>query len=74
MTVEAVQFLSGFFARIWSFFNGWSLPGTNVTPIAWALFLAMVVIFIKSIKRILNSRDSSAGRSAPSAPSGGGKK
>lgn len=74
MTVESANFLVGFFAHIWNLYNGWKLPGTDVTPIAWALFLVMVVIFIKSLKRILNTRDSSAGRSAPSSPSGGGKK
>ena len=60
MTAEALHFLSGFFARIWTFFTGWYLPGTNVTPIAWALFLAISVIFIKTFKRLLNTPDSSA--------------
>lgn len=60
MTAESLQFLTGFFASIWSYFNGWFLPGTNVTPIAWALFLALSVIFIKTFKRLLNTPDSSA--------------
>lgn len=63
MTAEAVQFLSGFFSRIWAFFTGWYLPGTNVTPVAWALFLLMVIVFIKCFKRLLNTPDASAGGS-----------
>lgn len=63
MTAEALQFLSSFFASIWKYFTGWYLPGTNVTPVAWALFLLMVIVFIKMFKRLLNTPDASAGGS-----------
>lgn len=41
MTAEALTFVSSFFADIWKFFNSWKLPGTNVTPAAWAFFLRL---------------------------------
>lgn len=67
MTAEALDFTFSFFHTIWYLFIGWKLPGTNVTPAAWALFLVLVVVFVKTVKRLLVIPDSSAG----SSPSGG---
>ena len=67
MTVEASTFLAGFFAHIWKLFNGWKLPGTNVTPIAWALFLLLLPVFIRLFKRLLNTPDASVGGSSRKA-------
>lgn len=64
MTAEASTFLGGFFAHVWKLFNGWKLPGTNVTPIAWALFLLLIPVFIRLFKRLLNTPDASGGGSS----------
>ena len=63
MTVEASTFLSGFFANVWKLYNSWNIPGTNVTPIAWALFLLLIPVFIRMFKRLLNTPDASGGSS-----------
>ena len=65
MTAEAVQFLSGFLAQIWKYFVSWNIPGTNVTPIGWALFIALVMIFINTFKRLMVIPDASASGSSP---------
>ena len=63
MTGEAYGFLQGFFKHIFKLYNSWKLPGTNVTPIAWALFLLLVPVFIRLFKRLLNTPDASGGSS-----------
>lgn len=67
MTAEASTFLAGFFAHVWKLFNGWKLPGTNVTPISWALFLLLLPVFIRLFKRLLNTPDASGGGSSRKA-------
>lgn len=67
MTFEASTFLAGFFAHIWKFFISWKLPGTDVTPIAWAFFLLLVPVFIRLFKRLLNTPDASGGGSSRKA-------
>lgn len=67
MTNEAVSFLSGFFNSVWKLYNSWKLPGTNVTPIAWALFLLLMPVFIRLFKRLLNTPDASGGGSSSKA-------
>ena len=67
MTGEALDFSFSFFHEIWKLFISWHIPGTNVTPAAWSMFLLLVVVFVKTLKRLLVIPDSSAG----SSPSGG---
>lgn len=61
MTSEALSFLSGFMLSVWQYFISWFIPGTNVTPAAWALFLLLIPVFIRIFKRLLNTPDASGG-------------
>lgn len=57
MTNEAVGFLSVFFQRVFSYFTGWTFPGTNVTPAVFIFGSFCLVYFWRLLLRILNSND-----------------
>lgn len=39
MTADALLVLQTLFKSIWMLFNSWYIPGTNVTPAAFFIFL-----------------------------------
>ena len=39
MTADALLVLQTLFQSIWMLFNSWYIPGTNVTPAAFFIFL-----------------------------------
>ena len=39
MTADALLVLRTLFGSIWALFNSWYIPGTNVTPAAFFIFL-----------------------------------
>lgn len=49
MTSDAVKIVQCLFTEIWRLFNGWYIPGTNVTPAMWAIFSLLVVIVLKFV-------------------------
>lgn len=58
MSNDAVQVLKCLFQTIWSLFNSWNIPGTNVTPAVMALFLGAAGIGFKFVLRFLGSEGS----------------
>lgn len=53
MTTDALMVLSVLFDTIWTLFTSWHIPGTRVTPAAWAFFVLGTVLAIKILKRLL---------------------
>lgn len=53
MTADALKVLQLIFTTVWSFFNGWYIPGTNTTPAQFFLFLTAAFITIRFIKRLV---------------------
>lgn len=55
MRVDVFVFLQSFFALIWRFFSGWYIPGTNVTPAAFMLFLLFFALVLRLIRSLFGS-------------------
>lgn len=62
MSADALSLLSGLFSAVWQLFNGWYLPGTNVTPGAFALSILFVWLLVRRIVRILDTQATMKGR------------
>lgn len=54
MTQDAYLIIRTTFSSIWTLFTGWHIPGTNVSPGAWFLFLVAAGIGLRSLKRIIS--------------------
>lgn len=64
MTSDALQIVRLVFSQVWRLFTEWYVPGTNVTPAGWALFMLSFCLGIKIFKRLINDNVSfSSGRS-----------
>lgn len=53
MTSDAILAVQCLFSTIWSLFTSWYIPGTNVTPAQFFLFLGSASLGITFIVRIL---------------------
>lgn len=53
MTSDAILVVQCLFSTIWSLFTSWYIPGTNVTPAQFFLFLASASLGITFIVRLL---------------------
>lgn len=53
MTSDAILVVQCLFSTIWSLFTSWYIPGTNVTPAQFFLFLGSASLGITFIVRIL---------------------
>lgn len=62
MSADVLSLLSGLFSAVWQLFNGWYLPGTNVTPGAFALSILFVWLLVRRIVRLFDSEGSVKGR------------
>lgn len=49
---DAAMILECVFGRIWLLFTRWHIPGTNVSPGAWALFSLVLVTGVRFLKRL----------------------
>lgn len=47
MVPDAVLVVKCLFTTIWSLFNSWKIPGTNVTPAMWAIFGLLFIFVLK---------------------------
>ena len=47
MTNDAKMVLDALFRLIWSLFNSWYIPGTNVTPAEFMLFLLFAAVMFR---------------------------
>lgn len=52
MSGEVLAFLTGCIAQFWHIFNGWYVPGTNVTPAGWAMFLLSAGVLFRFLKKL----------------------
>lgn len=57
MTNNFYQILVFLMKQMWSFFNSWYLPGTNVTPAGFILAMAFLVLVIRFIRRLTFTND-----------------
>lgn len=53
MTSDALLVVQCLFSTIWELFTSWYIPGTNVTPAQFFLFLGSAVLGITFVVRIL---------------------
>lgn len=53
MSNDAVLVLQCLFQTIWQFFTAWHIPGTNVTPASFALFLIVAGLGLNFLFRLL---------------------
>lgn len=53
MTSDAILVVQCLFSTIWSLFTSWYIPGTNVTPAQFFLFLGSASLGITFIVRLL---------------------
>lgn len=53
MTQDVFSFLSGFLSAIWTLFNSWYVPGTNVTPAGFLLLCVFVPITLRFILNVI---------------------
>lgn len=63
MTSDAMLVVKTLFSTIWSIFTSWHIPGTNVTPMAMALFLIVACLGLRFLYSLLGmtSLDSVSG-------------
>lgn len=75
MTDDAISVLNCLFQTIWSLFNSWCIPGTNVTPAGFFLFLISAGVGLRYAILVLNRPDNvmNLANSFKSAPAKGGK-
>lgn len=53
MTSDAILVVQCLFSTIWTLFTSWYIPGTNVTPAQFFLFLGSASLGITFIVRLL---------------------
>lgn len=56
MASDTVLTISFIFSSIWRFFTSWYIPGTNVTPAAFAIFCLAVAFVIRVFRFIIADR------------------
>lgn len=54
MTADAIQVVKLLFTAIWSLFTSWHIPGTNVSPAAWFMFILFAIFILRVIRRFLD--------------------
>lgn len=52
MTSDAFSFLSGVMREMFSLFTSWRIPGTNVTPAMWFVFLLSVGVLFRFLGKL----------------------
>lgn len=74
MTSDAILIVQCLFSSIWSLFTTWYIPGTNVTPAQFFLFLGSAGLGITFIVRLLTVNPGLSHSSFKSVSSSGVKK
>lgn len=52
MSGEVLTFLTGCVSQFWHIFTGWYVPGTNVTPAGWFLFLLSAGVLFRFLGKL----------------------
>lgn len=60
MSNDAIAVVKCLFQTIWQLFSSWHIPGTDVTPAAFALFLISSGIGLRYVLQFLHSPNASA--------------
>ena len=58
MTGDGLAVLKLLFVDIWRLFTSWCIPGTRITPAAWAFFSLAVVAALKLLRDYFLGGDS----------------
>lgn len=53
MTVDGLLVVRAIFSMIWKLFTSWYIPGTHTTPAAFAIFLLVAGLILRSAKFLL---------------------
>lgn len=62
MSADALSVLSSLFSAVWQLFTGWYLPGTNVTPAAFAISILFIWLLIRRLVRMFDTQSTMKGR------------
>lgn len=62
MSADAMSLLGGLFSCFWQLFTGWYLPGTNVTPAAFALAILFITLLVRRLVRMFDTQTTVRGR------------
>lgn len=54
MTADAEMVLVALFDTIWRLFTSWKIPGTNVTPAAFLIFLLFASLALRYLKNLFS--------------------
>lgn len=52
MTSDVLSFLEGVLSVLFKLFTSWHIPGTNVSPAMWFVFLLSVVVLFRFLKKL----------------------
>lgn len=61
MSADALSLLNGLFSAFWRLFIGWYIPGTNVTPAAFAIAILFVWLLVRRLVRMFDTESSMKG-------------
>lgn len=57
MTADAVSVVQLIFTTIWTLFNSWHIPGTNVTPAMMFIFILFGSFVLRVLKKYFGGND-----------------
>lgn len=55
MTSDGILILEWYFENLFKFFTEWKIPGTNVTPATWFIFLIIAGVLLTFISKFLGT-------------------
>lgn len=61
MSADALSLLNGLFSAFWGLFTGFYIPGTNVTPAAFALAILFIWLLVRRLVRLFDTQSSVKG-------------
>lgn len=66
MTADGVLVLRSIFTVIWKLFTSWYIPGTHTTPAAFAVFILVTGLILRSTKFLLGAAGNMMGKEGDS--------
>lgn len=55
MTADALLIIRTLFAQSWRIFNGWTIPGINLTPAAYLMGIVCIWFAVRNLKRVFGA-------------------
>lgn len=62
MTADGILVLRALFSLIWRLFTSWYIPGTHTTPAAFAVFILVTGLVLRSTKFLLGAAGNMMGK------------